>query len=654
MNILPTDTKQFADKDYWEKFFKNRDKPFEWYGKYEDVAGIIEHYMKVNDKIFQIGCGSSELAENLYDNGFRNVESIDTNTAVIRDQSRKNVLTRPELSFKVESATKVPNPDQSINIVIDKGTLDALYPNDFDDSHVQMVESMFNEVKRILTVNGRYLVISLLQNHILEKIVSFFRFTNQYSIRVHCCDGDVSEFPMPLFVVVITKFKVSMPMVLPIEYMQNNPIKVVKKIPELGELIDIMAGEREFNMFAALKTKNFNEPACMDICKLDGTLRYKMWIINNPPQTGQEPSMLLFLVPDGEENSFLYSTNKGREIIRSNCNVSRLLMLYKVKGQEYGDCDEINAEVRNFVMRLCPPNLRNGKIAFTTSRKSTEVVKIVDQGYNDITGAWRVADIKDSDDMTRQLIFDVCPNLIQTEVNLVKKKGKFSVDVSVLNSQYHYAFVAGLAFVDNQFLKNRESVKLRLGVLGVGGGVLCTFLHNFFPTSTIVGVDLDRTVVDIGHKHFKLPSSDRMKIFIEDAIDFVDREATEAINKYDAIYIDIAGAISDAEINCPPICFLDKEFLGKIKKILTDKGVLCINVVSRDNEMHANLQSKIQEVFSKMYQTVSENDVNQVIICPMSSIYISQTKIPTLPQVNATQEAELSILRELNNFTNLT
>uniref|UniRef100_A0AC35TXJ6 60S ribosomal protein L23a n=1 Tax=Rhabditophanes sp. KR3021 TaxID=114890 RepID=A0AC35TXJ6_9BILA len=67
-------------------------------------------------------------------------------------------------------------------------------------------------------------------------------------------------------------------------------------------------------------------------------------------------------------------------------------------------------------------------------------------------------------------------------------------------------------------------------------------------------------------------------------------QSFEAINKYDAIFVGIVGAASDAEINCPPICFLEKEF--------------------------------------KMYQTSSQKDVNQVISCPMNAIYISQTKIP--------------------------
>lgn len=91
------------------------------YGDYSSLGPILERYIKSKDTILQIGCGNSVLAEQLYDNGYRNVTSklvfvlnlkqhrlgIDTDAKVIQKQQAKNGDSRPELNFKNVSATEV-------------------------------------------------------------------------------------------------------------------------------------------------------------------------------------------------------------------------------------------------------------------------------------------------------------------------------------------------------------------------------------------------------------------------------------------------------------------------------------------------------------------------------------------------------------------
>lgn len=108
MVLLPSNQAEFASPAYWKKFFeKTGDSAFEWYGSFEQLGPILEHYVKSTDKILQIGCGNSILADQLYDNGYRNVTSIDTDAKVIQKQQTKNSESRPELVFKSVSATEV-------------------------------------------------------------------------------------------------------------------------------------------------------------------------------------------------------------------------------------------------------------------------------------------------------------------------------------------------------------------------------------------------------------------------------------------------------------------------------------------------------------------------------------------------------------------
>ncbi|VDN33462.1 unnamed protein product [Cylicostephanus goldi] len=76
------------------------------YGDYEVLGVVVEKYLKTTDNILQIGCGNSQLASQLYDNGYRTVHSIDTDASVIDEQRLRN-KERPELVFGVDDATSV-------------------------------------------------------------------------------------------------------------------------------------------------------------------------------------------------------------------------------------------------------------------------------------------------------------------------------------------------------------------------------------------------------------------------------------------------------------------------------------------------------------------------------------------------------------------
>uniref|UniRef100_A0A0N5BG15 Methyltransf_11 domain-containing protein n=1 Tax=Strongyloides papillosus TaxID=174720 RepID=A0A0N5BG15_STREA len=659
MDILPDQFKDFATKSYWEKFFKKKQAPFEWYGDYEIISNILDHYIKPSDKILQVGCGSSIIAENLYDNGYKNIESIDTDSGVITTQSRRNILVRPELVFKEESATDIKRENEYYNIVFDKGTLDAMLPPEFDDTHTEDVEKMFSEIKRVLVPTGKYIIVSLLQDHILTKIVEVFRRENQYSIRFHCADGgEVSDFPLPVFVVVITKFKMPMPIEIPMEYMQNSTMKAVKRMNNIEEILDVINSEREFNMYATYKTKNFREQSSFKIFDLKDKEkeRYIVYVVDDP-NAREITTMAVYVVSVEESNGYLYSTTKGREIIRRNCGVSRLLMFYKLPNQEYGDLKDVNDEVADLVRRLTPLSMKNTKINFVEARNPAQNIKLVKKGISRINGEWKVIDVKISNTHSRQLIFTGCPNLIQSEVYLNKVKGKMDVDMTRLNSQYHYSFLLALSLTNLKVFIKRKEVEMRILVLGIGGGLFSSFLYDFFPKSTIVGVDLDEDVVKIAKNYFKFPTSERMVVHIDDAYEFVKKEAS-LDKKYDAIFVDIAGSGSDNIINCPPPRFFSSEVLSDMKKCLNDTGVLAINVVTRDEEMHEAVRHQIQQVFSKIYNATCDMDINQVMICPLNSIHVTQTKYPTtsifkgadlepFPDCEAALEFELKKLKSL-------
>ena len=63
--------------------------------------------------------------------------------------------------------------DGVFSAVLDKGTLDALM-TDTEESTLANVARMFQEIGRVLKPGGRYVAVSLGQDHILNHVVRYF------------------------------------------------------------------------------------------------------------------------------------------------------------------------------------------------------------------------------------------------------------------------------------------------------------------------------------------------------------------------------------------------------------------------------------------------------------------------------------------------
>lgn len=64
-------------------------------------------------------------------------------------------------------------PDNNFSVVLDKGTLDAIFTDETPEVFLK-VDQMLREIGRVLRVGGRYICISLAQDHIVTRILSHF------------------------------------------------------------------------------------------------------------------------------------------------------------------------------------------------------------------------------------------------------------------------------------------------------------------------------------------------------------------------------------------------------------------------------------------------------------------------------------------------
>ena len=129
--------------------------------------------MKETSKILIIGCGNSLLSEEIYDSGYKNITNIDYSSNVLKKMEERSNEGGRNMIFKVMDALNMEFEEEEFDIIIDKGTLDAMF-TDTTQLSIDKIDKLFNEIGRVMKSNGKYICISLFQEHIIEKLLEFF------------------------------------------------------------------------------------------------------------------------------------------------------------------------------------------------------------------------------------------------------------------------------------------------------------------------------------------------------------------------------------------------------------------------------------------------------------------------------------------------
>lgn len=129
-------------------------------------------------------------------------------------------------------------------------------------------------------------------------------------------------------------------------------------------------------------------------------------------------------------------------------------------------------------------------------------------------------------------------------------------------------------------------------VLGVGGGTVIRKLRHYYPKAKIVGVDIDKAIVEISQSHFGLSNVDRLRLNISDAKVYV----AKTKQKFDFVIIDLyigrdIPAFESSEV-----------FIRNLKRILRPGGHVLFNYL-HDGQYRlwaARLGKRLKSVFSQV------------------------------------------------------
>ncbi|CAL2040117.1 hypothetical protein CAEBREN_17718 [Caenorhabditis brenneri] len=610
----PNEPQAFTDPAYWKNFFAKRKTPFEWYGDYNSLSKVMEKYLKPSDKFLQLGCGNSELATQLYENGFHDIHSIDVEPSVIADQTRKN-KERPGMSFAVGDAAHLEMADGAHTVVIDKGTLDALLPPAAEPADKAIVTMMFDEVHRVLASGGRYIIVTLAQPHITEFWIDHFFPLKQYILRVQKVENKASGFQMPVFCFIATKMRSPMPNPLPLEVMRSSSIRT-DRIQSTDDLKEAILAEQELSQFIFLCAKKLETEVSIDFHGEDPSLgpRYRICVVDNQ-EVKKIETFAAFVVPIGRDAEWLFASPKGRKALRAQCVRDRLIIVFLNRNQNYDQGMEgVKADVGHFIGLLDVRESDSGNYEIL-SVGAIDVKKTISTGRSEINGSWSVEEVTVDGVHVRRLVFLNTMNLVQSEAYLkTGKKKQTIIDLDELACDFHRMMIGSLALSAKQPLAIIDT-PCKMAVLGLGGGLLTAYLVRHFRKARVTAVELDPDVAKIANTYFSFPHSDsRINVIIQDALIHLAETATKPEEeKYDVIFVDVSGS-QNAALQCPPPSFLTPEALLNMKNSLKESGMISLNLVTRDSELGKAIKSNIAEHFPTLYAVLSFEDVNEVIV----------------------------------------
>lgn len=560
-DLLPKDLDEFRSKSYWDSFFQNRKSiPFEWYGDWKQLQKLFAKECHFTDEILVVGCGNSELSPDMYDSGYLRITNVDFSRIVIAEMLKKHVRSRPQMRWLLMDITKMTMKDGTFDIVVDKGGLDALMGEPGPES-LDAGNRLLSEVTRVLRAeNGRYLCITLAQEHVLGLLLERLRYG--WTIAIHLIPrppGDRHSGLQP-FLVVATKSAKPMdalPLVtlsfgrIPGEGMYPEQMAVLWALVDAEnemrtdgfsavgpELSDVTAGELGLLKPGRCIAHHLSPQGA------DKSPRYTATVLDAKAEAGScMHQCAVFLVPQGREHEWLFAAEEGQWQLVETATTERLILVKLNRGHTFGTSADVQAELSPLVLQLAPLTCRDGKIPipFMTTGDGIGKRSLLEEVESPLSGGLLVEDVELASDGApnhrtnlRRLVFKRSLNLVQSEVALkVEETGgggkEWKVDHSYLASEYHVAIIAGLALLEPLLTGALGGDKtLAAMVVGLGGGALPMFLRHHFPMLRTTVVELDTVVAEVAKKHFEFLPDSNLQIKVGDGLEAVEVLAKNA------------------------------------------------------------------------------------------------------------------------------
>lgn len=533
--------------------------------------------------------------------------NIDISEVVINQMKKAHKA----CDWRIMDATKMEFGDEEFSVVLDKGTLDAMMSEEKDTINESVIK-YFEEIKRVLKNGGRFVCISLLQEHIIKYLLDFFPPNNFLFRIVRCLDAETKTqqtnddgTSMPVFAVVLTKF-LKLPNKI-YEISQDN--EGIERMTEESIQNAVLSIQRSSIIRNGLIRKNsYEDEITFDLYRASEKIpRFSLFILDQKSNSKKLSDYAAFICPQGRETEWLFSTKQGRKKLMESAGHARLAIVIMHRNQNYTSIDDIKLELNETVKNFAPKSVRDmSKIPFLSLGSDVGSRNVIYKGTSQISGDFVVEDVLTNGDEVRRLIFMSNQNAIQSEALLKRVKKGIVADHNHLSCQHHVYLIAGMIMMENA--KNLKNL-----VIGLGGGGLLTFIYHHLKELSMTAIEIDPEIVKVAKEYFGLiEDKNRLEVIVDDGLEFL-KNSEKA--KYHSITFDVDSKDPSLGMSCPPKEFLEKDILKAVEASLAPNGIFILNFVSRDESIRENVVKSVKEVFPNICSFKLEEDLNEIFYC---------------------------------------
>ncbi|MGH0154304.1 UNVERIFIED_CONTAM: hypothetical protein FKN15_027046 [Acipenser sinensis] len=125
---------RYKDVDYWDERYKHEES-FEWFGNFSNFKHLLELHVRKEDRILVLGCGNSLMSSDMHSCGFTSITNIDYSAVCIEAMAARH-RGCPGMDWRQMDARSLTFAEGSFDVVLEKGTLDAMMVEEKDPWHV--------------------------------------------------------------------------------------------------------------------------------------------------------------------------------------------------------------------------------------------------------------------------------------------------------------------------------------------------------------------------------------------------------------------------------------------------------------------------------------------------------------------------------------
>jgi ubiquinone/menaquinone biosynthesis C-methylase UbiE len=143
---------KYSSKQYWNERYQ-KGQNHQWYFSYEELKPILNNILQSDDKLLEIGCGDKPTVISLQSEGHQGlIYAIDYSINIINKLNTSKLLSDNNKSIKYScmDARNLTFPDYFFDLVLDKGTCDAMMCSNDMKVAFKNVQKIFSEMIRVL------------------------------------------------------------------------------------------------------------------------------------------------------------------------------------------------------------------------------------------------------------------------------------------------------------------------------------------------------------------------------------------------------------------------------------------------------------------------------------------------------------------------